>query len=354
MQHLIRQWFLISFTILFAILSWFVLEPYVFALITASMLAILFYPVYKKLNVFFKSQTLASLIICACIILGVLIPTIFVMNALFIESSNVLVQLQNQQAVTENMFDKIQLFVDELPFSTLLPINVRAQATNLLSSGIMFLKNNLAHLPNLLISTALMLFILFFLFRDGKKLVTTFYGIVPLTTVQRDALSARLKNVTYAVVYGQVAAALAQGIIATIGYFIFGIKAPIVWGVITTFFALVPFVGTAIIWLPSGLYLLWTGIDSGLWWKGLGLIIYGVVVISTIDNIVRPFFIGERGSIHPVIAFIGVLGGLAMFGIVGVFVGPLILALFLLFLDLTIMSVLKTKKSVFPILRKER
>jgi predicted PurR-regulated permease PerM len=139
----------------------------------------------------------------------------------------------------------------------------------------------------------------------------------------------QLDEVSFAIIYGSLLIALIQGGIGAIGFYFFGISSPLTWGIIMSIFALIPFIGTAIVWLPMSLILVVQGIttsSSSTMLKGVGLLLYGALIISTIDNILKPHIIGKRAKIHPVLVLLGVLGGLAFFGFIGFIVGPLILA----------------------------
>ena len=124
--------------------------------------------------------------------------------------------------------------------------------------------------------------------------------------------------------------ALAQGALGTIGFYIFGVKSAIFWGVIMAIFALIPFIGPAIIWVPASLFLIINGIIANSYWEigmGIGLFVYGVAIISTIDNILRIKLIGGKSEVHPLTGLIGIIGGIELFGLIGIFVGPILLSL---------------------------
>ena len=142
----------------------------------------------------------------------------------------------------------------------------------------------------------------------------------------------RLDDVMFAVVYGNLTVAVIQGFVALIGYFIFGVKNPILWGVLTVIGALIPFFGTATIWVPLSFFIFISGVlqnEIGLIWKSIGLFLYGTLLIATVDNFIKPYIIGDKANVHPLVILLGVFGGLALVGPIGLVVGPIILALFL-------------------------
>jgi predicted PurR-regulated permease PerM len=137
-------------------------------------------------------------------------------------------------------------------------------------------------------------------------------------------------TITHTVVYAQLLIAVAQGIVGTIGYFIFGVPLPILLGFATAFFSLIPTVGTAIVWLPASLYLILTGYiahDSIILFKGIGLFFYGLLIISMIDNVILAKIVHKKAKVNQILVIIGVIGGGALFGVPGIFIGPILLPL---------------------------
>jgi len=125
--------------------------------------------------------------------------------------------------------------------------------------------------------------------------------------------------------------------VGTLGLYIFGIKSPLVWGIIMVIACMIPFVGAPVVWFPLGVFKVIIGLNSGNNYEtimGIGLLAYGFIIVSSIDNLIRPKIIGDRARIHPTIILLGILGGLAIFGFIGIVVGPLILSLFLTFAEI--------------------
>ncbi len=168
----------------------------------------------------------------------------------------------------------------------------------------------------------LMLFVLFFVLRDGSKWFERITALLPLAKVKRDALFTRLGKVLRAVVYGCGLTALAQGTLVTIGFAITGLSGPIVFGVLASVLALLPFGGAGLVWVPGVLYLFAAG---KLGWA-IFLLAWGVVV-STADNFIRPAIISRYTPVPTLLVFLGVIGGVAAFGPVGFIIGPVVLVL---------------------------
>ncbi len=175
----------------------------------------------------------------------------------------------------------------------------------------------------LLGNMTLVLFILFFFFRDGDTLVRRALGLIPLEAGRKARLSEHLQSVTRAVVVGTVLTAVAQGALLGVGFWITGLPSPLVFGVLSAVASFIPFVGTALVWVPASLYLL----AQGVAWKTIFLVAWSAVVVGSADNILRPFLVSGKARIDTLTVFFGVLGGLATFGFIGLFLGPVILAL---------------------------
>ncbi len=169
----------------------------------------------------------------------------------------------------------------------------------------------------------LMLFISFFFFRDGDTMAARVRHLIPLDPKRKDRLERHLQSVTRAVVYGTVVTAIAQGALLGIGFWITGVPSPLVFGVLAAVASFVPFVGTALIWVPAAIYLF----AQGVAWKTVFLVVWSAVVVGSADNILRPLLVSGKSQVGTLTVFFGVLGGLATFGFLGLFLGPVILAL---------------------------
>jgi predicted PurR-regulated permease PerM len=169
----------------------------------------------------------------------------------------------------------------------------------------------------------LMQFMLFFFIRDGESMATTTRELIPLSEVYKDRLFEHLAAVTRAMVYGTGLTALIQGTLVGLAFLFVGLPSPLVFGVIAALTALLPFGGTALVWLPAVIYL---GVQ-GRYGAAIFMLVWGAVLVSLVDNIVRPMLVSGRAKVGTLTVFIGVLGGLAAFGAIGLFLGPVVLAL---------------------------
>ena len=178
------------------------------------------------------------------------------------------------------------------------------------------------------LSFTVMLFILFFIIRDGRAIARLGSALVPLPPDRREALADRLSSVTRAVVRGTVLTSIIQGLLLGIGFALAGMPAPVVFGVLAAVLSVVPFGGTALVWGPALIAVL----IQGNYGQAVGILVVGVFV-SSVDNFIKPMLISGRSPLPTLAVFIGVLGGLAAFGLIGLFVGPIVIALVLALID---------------------
>jgi predicted PurR-regulated permease PerM len=164
---------------------------------------------------------------------------------------------------------------------------------------------------------------LYYFFLDGHRWRERFIRVMPLPARDTHTFFDRFHRVSVAVVVGNLGTALAQALAATLGYFLFGAPVALIWGAVTFFAALIPLVGPALIWIPVAIAV---GVEHG-WLRGAGLGLYGILVISTVDNVVRPLLTKRGLQLHPLLVFVAVFGGVISFGVAGLFLGPLAIAL---------------------------
>lgn len=182
----------------------------------------------------------------------------------------------------------------------------------------------------LIVSFFVMLYLLFFLLRDGDALARAIRDAVPLYTAQQNALFRRFAIVIRATVKGSIVVAVVQGALGGLIFWVLGIEGPLLWGAVMMVLSLLPTVGAGLVWVPVSLYLLVTGAI----WQGIVLIAFGALVISMVDNVLRPILVGGDTKIPDYIVLIATLGGITMFGVNGLVIGPIIAAMFLAAWDL--------------------
>jgi len=188
----------------------------------------------------------------------------------------------------------------------------------------------LLSIPKLLLSVFVMFFALYYFLKNGKELVDRLNHYLHLQKKEYSFILLRLTQIIHGIIYGCFMIALIQGALGALGFFIFGIPSPIFWGLMMAILALIPILGTGFVWVPASLILILDGLSqnsNSLILKGVGLFLYGLLIVSTIDNILKPKLVGEKAKVHPLVILIGVFGGLILFGAIGIIIGPLILSM---------------------------
>jgi len=196
-------------------------------------------------------------------------------------------------------------------------------ATRVAAIGSALLREGALRVGDTLLHVALFFMMLFFLLRDGPTLGTEIRAVSPFSRAQETDMVRHLSATVRAGMLALVLVPVAEAVTAVIGFAIFGLPAPFLWGAIVGFAGLIPVVGTPLAWVPAGLYLLATG----PLWRGVGLLLYGALVIGMVGHVVKPLLLRGGAQIHPLLGFLAILGGLFAFGPAGLIVGPVILSL---------------------------
>jgi len=199
-----------------------------------------------------------------------------------------------------------------------------AQRTSALSSAIAsHTLNAVGGLLGIIVQVFFVIFTMFYLFRDTDSIRDALRSYLPLDRWAAHEIFQRTREVIHASIYGSLVIGIVQGVLGAIIFLILGVPSPILWGVVMILASLVPVIGTALVWVPAALYLL----VSGHWIKALILVIWGFGVIGTVDNVLRPKLVGERTRLHELVVFFAVLGGIQVFGALGIITGPAIAAI---------------------------
>lgn len=321
------------FFIAVIILFYLLLKPLLNIFLASILLTYIFYPLYKKIKKSLKYENLSILITLILIVIIFLMPFVFVASQIPKQSANIYNYVK-ANIVEQGIFDfspvkPIFDFVSEQEFLNFDEIvDVTFKKITQIAAYIV------VRIPNSVIGIALALFISFFLFKDGKKLVNNIAGMIPLNKKYSAKLIEKFGSVTYSVVFAHIIAAIVQGTLGAIGFYIFGVPSALFWGVVMAIFALLPLIGPAIVWVPAAAFVVINGVITNsylLMGKGIGLFLYGAFIISTIDYFLRIKLIGSRSDVHPLIVLIGIIGGINLFGLMGIFIGPIILSLLVTF-----------------------
>jgi len=326
------KYFLIGAILIFVGLLGLLLSRFLTPLVLGLFLAALSYPWFKKIKELLNdSKNTAALFTLFVIITIIIIPVIFISILFFQELLNLFLMIQEQATNNSPAFQMLTKIIHDLNLDAemireQIISGVRGFGTQLINS----LSSIFSNIFQLIIGFFIMLVTIFYFLRDGKILGEILIKASPLKTEDELYIYQTFKEAIRAVFYGNFLSALSQGILGGLGFWIFGVGSPILWAAIMTFLSLIPLLGPYIIFLPATAYLLIIG-KTG---TAIGFLIYNFLLVSTVDNIIKPQFIGGKIKVHPFLILLSILGGLSSFGILGIIYGPLIVVLTFIFIEI--------------------
>jgi predicted PurR-regulated permease PerM len=310
-------------------LCWLMLKPFIGVLEWAIVLVIVFYPIHKRLATRIRNPSLNALVSCLLVVVTLVLPLVILGMAVADEVGRVvpnlpshLTQFTNpQNPLLARVFDWIEarFGLDALRLQAFVVEQLNNSGQRLLGVSLSFVGNILGGV----VRAFFVIFTMYYLFRDGDKIVRRLPAALPLEREQSEAIILRTQQVVSASVYGVVTIAALQGLLGGLAFWILGIPSPILWGVLMAFVCMIPIAGSFLVWLPLSIYLM----VSGHWTKAVILIVWGALVVSTIDNLLRPKLVGSQTRLHELFIFFSVLGGISVFGLLGLVLGPVVLAI---------------------------
>jgi predicted PurR-regulated permease PerM len=328
---------LIAVSVAFAWILW----PFYGAILWATVLAIVFAPFYRWLSsAMGQHRNLAGIASVLIILTMVILPLTLTAASLLQEATNLYETIESGQM---DFGQFIQQVIDALP-SWATDILNRLGLTDLsaiqprLSAALVQGSKTIAAqalsvgkgTANFIISLFIMLYLLFFFLRDGTALSRRIKDAIPLPADQKREIFSKFTIVTRAMFKGTLLVAIVQGALGGFIFWVLGIHAPVLWGVVMGLFSLLPAVGAAAVWLPVAIYFLATGAI----WEGVVLIAFGAFVIGLVDNLLRPFLVGKDTELPDFVVLISTLGGISIFGLNGFVIGPTIAAMFIAVWDI--------------------
>jgi predicted PurR-regulated permease PerM len=314
--------------------SYFVLRPFMAEIVISIVLVSAFYPVYNRLLGWLKGRkSLAALIMCLAILLIIIVPLVdFVF---FLSGKSIDAYSSIQHYLEANPVETIvnNSFFEKYKFLNIDGINFKDYVMNIAGNINEFIISNVANLvksaTQFVTSLILVVFTMYFFFKDGDRLLKRIMELTPLANKYDRAIFKKFRDVSYSVIVSTFITSIVQGIAGAIGFAIIGLPAFFA-GIFMAVLALLPYVGSAFVWLPVGIYL----ILIGSVWQGVFLLLWGFLVVSVIDNILRPFLMKGKAEVHPIFIFFSILGGITVFGFWGLLFGPLIIAITVTILDI--------------------
>jgi predicted PurR-regulated permease PerM len=347
LQSKIFQLLVIVVTLAFAWILW----PFFGAIFWATVLAILFAPLYRRLSTrMLEKPTLAALMTLTIILVLVIMPSALITGLLLQEAFGVYGRLQSgelnfgryAQQVLAALPPWLTSLLDRFGLTSLGAVQEKFSAG--LAKGFQFFATQALNIGQntfeFIVSFFIMLYLLFFLLRDGDALARRIRKAMPIQDDLQRNLSGKFTTVIRATIKGNLVVAVVQGALGGLIFWLLGIHGALLWAVLMAFLSLLPAVGAGLVWLPAAIYFLVTG-DT---WQGIVLIAYGVLVIGLVDNVLRPILVGKDTKMPDYVVLISTLGGMAIFGLNGFVIGPVIAALFI-----AVWDTVATAKAAAPI-----
>lgn len=331
-------WLTIAASVAFARILW----PFAGAILWGAVLAIVFVPLYRRLlSAMRQRRTLAALTTLLIILVMVIFPLTLVITALLREGVSAYERIRSGQLdfglYLRQLLDALPAWVTR-PLDRLGLTSLAAAVQTTLSSGLtktlQFIASRALNIGQdtvgLVLSLLLVLYLLFFLLRDGDDMAERIDVGIPLRPELRRTLAGTFTSVIRATVKASLVVAAAQGALGGLMFWILGLRAPVLWGAVMALASLLPAVGAGAVWVPMSIYL----VATGAVWRGIALALYGALVIGTIDNILRELLVHNDVKMPGYLVLVSTLGGIAVCGFNGVIIGPMIAAMFMTVWDI--------------------
>jgi len=311
---------------LLAILVFFLLRPVMLSIIAGLLLAYIFTPLYRKVLIIVRNKSSSAFLISILVILLIIIPLWFIIPIMLQQVFDLfsISQKIDFAGISSNLFPTASpQLVSQMG------ITLKSFVDSLSKGALDILTNFFLDLPKISLHLFIVFFVFFYALRDWVKLSEFISEISPFSKSKEKILVLQFKNITDSVVYGQIIIGLVQGSLAGLGLLIFGVDNAIVLTVLAIFFSILPIVGPFIVWIPIAIFLYSTG-QTGL---ATGYLLYNLIIVSLVDNILRTYLVSRKTNISPAVILVAMVGGFFIFGILGLLLGPLIAAYFILFLQ---------------------
>lgn len=318
----LRKIILLIVLLTLAVLTFIILRPIMMSICAGLLLAYIFYPLQKQLVKLVKRPGIAALIVCFLVILLIIVPLWFLVPPIM---QQVFDTFQYSQQVNVQAFVKSILPTASDQFVSQIVTTANAGISKGASAVLNFLVDFLLDFPTYTLHFVLLAFVFFYALKDQEKLKEFGAQISPFNKSQNKALVKQFRDMTDSIIYGHILVGIYQGIAAGIGLLIFGVPKSLILTIIAMIFSVLPIVGPAIVYVPATFYIMST---AGLV-PALIYLAYNLIVVSSFDNLIRAHLVARRTDISQVFIVVGMIGGLIVFGILGLVIGPLIIGYFL-------------------------
>jgi predicted PurR-regulated permease PerM len=336
---------LLAATFIALYLCWAMLQPFIEVLLWAVVLVIVFMPVHRRVVARVGSPGWSALLSCLLVVVVILVPLTLVTLAIVREMTHIAQSLQPQpgdaagaQPGLASLLGNASPYLDRAlawagQYIDLEQFNSQQfVADRLKSLGGAIAGRTLGFVGGavgFVVEIFFVIFTMYYLFRDGERMREAVYSLMPLDDRKAHQIIDRTQEVISASVYGVLVIALIQGTLGGIAFWSLGLPSSLLWGVVMVFLSMIPMAGAFVVWVPAALYL----VITGAWVKAIILTVWGALVIGSVDNFLRPKLVGEKTRLHELLIFFSVLGGLQVFGVIGLVLGPVVVAITIALLD---------------------
>lgn len=325
----LQTYFFLFLLLSTTILIFFVFYPFIGVLALAAILSLALQPAYEKIKTIFKADWLSSLIVIILLAIFIFIPLTLLGWQIFKDAQSLYADAVTNKIV---YVDKANVFL-EGPLQKLIPdfsINLNLYVQKLLNWFVGNIGPLVSSTTQILFDLLLVIIALFFFLKDNLKIKKMLFEISPLDDKYDKLILEKLDAAINSVIKGSLLIAVIQGVLAGLGFWVFGVPSPAFWGTVGVIAALVPGIGTSLVVLPAIAYLF----VNGNYIAALGLFIWGTILVGSIDNVLRTIIYKRGVSAHPIFILFAVFGGLSMFGPLGLIFGPIILSFYLTLLEI--------------------
>ncbi len=311
--------------LLLGVLAFFIVKPVLLSVIGGLVLGYVFYPLLLRINLKIKNKTVSASLVTIIALLILAVPLWFLVP-IFIQQGFDAYTLFQRVDVTG--FLKIIFPNASEQFITQVAVTLNSFVSKITSGVFNTLIGLFLEFPTILLNLFVICFIFFFTLRDGEKLKQYMIELSPLHKNQEKVFVHQFKRITDSIIYGQIIVGLVQGLTAGLGFLVFGVHKALLLTVLAVFLSIIPMIGPAVVWIPVAIVMLSQGQTA----PAVFFLAYNIIIVSTIDNVVRTYLVTKHSEMPAAIILLGMIGGLFVFNIMGLLLGPLILTYFLTFL----------------------
>jgi predicted PurR-regulated permease PerM len=319
---------------LISLLFFYVIKPFFFPIFWAAVIAGIFHPLYRRINKRLRSPGTATTLVMLVILVILILPSLVLGSLLFAESLELYNSLNKGATTYQQQVQHMARQAFSHPYLQKLPLDA-ATVTGALTDGAKgvanFIFQSLRGLTQntliFFVQFGIMFYTLFYFIRDGGLFLKMASRLLPLDEERKSGLFETFASTAWATLKVTFIIGGLQGFIGGLLFFFMGIKGALTWGVIMFFLSIVPGVGCSLVWAPAGVILIFMGYV----WKGIVILSVGTLLISMVDNFLRPVLLGQDVQMHPLLIFLSTLGGIVLFGISGFVLGPVVTSLLIAF-----------------------